>query len=179
MTAKLNSSIFYRTMALHRMLKTNCVVHLKCCNNSSANSNSEKAQKMILFWENEMVHKTNLQYDVLSEEEKIIHNMHDEAVRKGHFTYNDPITNERILTRLRHYLRGKCCGNACRHCVYDHENVIDEYKLRVRTFNTSFWTYPPVEKDVEFDDSCYFDGTNLKVQTNRRSASTTFEFSAR
>lgn len=23
-----------------------------------------------------------------------------------------------VFTELYHYLRGKCCGNACRHCVY-------------------------------------------------------------
>lgn len=80
----------------------------------------ESFQKMKKFWENERLLTANLEYESLNEEEKIIHDLHNDAITKGHFTYYDPKTNERILTRLRHYLRGKCCGNACRHvsCVF-------------------------------------------------------------
>ena len=28
-----------------------------------------------------------------------------------------------VLTEAFHLARGNCCGNACRHCPYDHENV--------------------------------------------------------
>jgi len=28
-----------------------------------------------------------------------------------------------VLTEAFHLARGSCCGNACRHCPYDHENV--------------------------------------------------------
>jgi len=28
-----------------------------------------------------------------------------------------------VLTETYHLARGKCCGNACRHCPFDHENV--------------------------------------------------------
>ena len=28
-----------------------------------------------------------------------------------------------VLTERYHLARGYCCGNACRHCPYDHENV--------------------------------------------------------
>ena len=28
-----------------------------------------------------------------------------------------------VLTELFHLERGSCCGNACRHCPYGHENV--------------------------------------------------------
>lgn len=76
---------------------------------------TRKSEKIKLFWENEILHRANLKFNLLTDEEKQIHNLHEEAVSKGHFTYHDPKTNERILTRLRHYLRGKCCGNACRH----------------------------------------------------------------
>lgn len=75
----------------------------------------EQTNKMKMFWEKEMLLKSNLQYDSLSKDDKEIHDLHDYAIRKGHFTYDDPKTNERIRTRLRHFLRGKCCGNACRH----------------------------------------------------------------
>ncbi|MAR33232.1 MAG: hypothetical protein CMK35_06190 [Porticoccaceae bacterium] len=30
-----------------------------------------------------------------------------------------------VLTERYHLARGYCCGNACRHCPYDHENVRD------------------------------------------------------
>ena len=30
-----------------------------------------------------------------------------------------------VLTELYHLARGYCCGNACRHCPYGHENVRD------------------------------------------------------
>lgn len=30
-----------------------------------------------------------------------------------------------VLTESYHLARGYCCGNACRHCPYDHENVKD------------------------------------------------------
>lgn len=75
----------------------------------------EQTNKMKMFWEKEMLLKSNLQYDSLSKDDREIHDLHDDAIRKGHFTYDDPKTNERIRTRLRHFLRGKCCGNACRH----------------------------------------------------------------
>ena len=42
------------------------------------------------------------------------------------------------MTRLRHHLKGSCCGSACRHCVYNHEAV--PYELRgARRFNSAFW----------------------------------------
>jgi len=28
-----------------------------------------------------------------------------------------------VLTETYHLARGSCCGNACRHCPYNHENV--------------------------------------------------------
>lgn len=75
----------------------------------------KQTNKMKIFWENETLLKSNLQYDLLSKDDKEVHDLHENAIRKGHFTYDDPKTNERIRTRLRHFLRGKCCGNACRH----------------------------------------------------------------
>ncbi|KAG7162069.1 hypothetical protein Hamer_G023972 [Homarus americanus] len=67
-----------------------------------------------------------------------IYEAHKAAVARGHFTYDDPGTHYRVMTRLRHFLRGSCCGNACRHCVYDHANVADAEKAR-RVYNTAFW----------------------------------------
>ncbi len=28
-----------------------------------------------------------------------------------------------VLTQAYHLARGRCCGNACRHCPYEHVNV--------------------------------------------------------
>lgn len=28
-----------------------------------------------------------------------------------------------VFTEAYHSARGRCCGNACRHCPFDHENV--------------------------------------------------------
>ncbi len=28
-----------------------------------------------------------------------------------------------VFTEAYHLKRGYCCGNGCRHCPYDHENV--------------------------------------------------------
>lgn len=28
-----------------------------------------------------------------------------------------------VFTEAYHLARGSCCGNACRHCPYEHENV--------------------------------------------------------
>ncbi|MPC65638.1 uncharacterized protein E2C01_059776 [Portunus trituberculatus] len=52
---------------------------------------------------------------LLQPEDLTIHQVHKLAVAQGHFTYDDPHTGYRVMTRLRHFLRGSCCGNACRH----------------------------------------------------------------
>ncbi|HEU5366683.1 MAG TPA: DUF5522 domain-containing protein [Hanamia sp.] len=45
-----------------------------------------------------------------------------------------------VFTEKYHLKRGYCCGNRCRHCPYNYENVIDEEKralLRKRNLDTS------------------------------------------
>jgi len=37
--------------------------------------------------------------------------------------YFDPELGLWVTTREAHLKRGYCCGNGCRHCPYDHENV--------------------------------------------------------
>ena len=72
-----------------------------------------------------------------SSEKKIVE-QHREAVQNLCFTYDDPETGLKVITRLRHFLKGSCCGNACRHCIYNHEAVSQE-KLKERVFNSAFW----------------------------------------
>ena len=87
----------------------------------------------------------------LSASGRLIHARHADAVRGMHFTYEDPATGLKVFTRLRHWLKGKCCGSACRHCVYDHAGVAQERKVH-RRFNSAFWEDIPKEEQKGFFD---------------------------
>jgi hypothetical protein len=63
---------------------------------------------------------------------------HRAAVAAWRTTYVDPDTGKMVSTRLKHALRGKCCGCGCRHCIYNHEAVKDELKEDT-FFNSAFW----------------------------------------
>ena len=91
----------------------------------------------------------------LSAREKLIHSTHNQAVQNLHFTYDDPETGLKVLTRLRHFLKGTCCGNACRHCIYSHQNV-DPKLAKRKMFNTSFWIDNPDYDDDGDDDEDQF-----------------------
>ena len=54
---------------------------------------------------------------------KDIEDLHREACELGNATYIDPATGYTVITEYAHLKRGKCCGNACRHCPFDHVNV--------------------------------------------------------
>ena len=43
--------------------------------------------------------------------------------QKGDKTYVDPSTGFSVFTSEFHLSRGYCCGNACRHCPFEFENV--------------------------------------------------------
>ncbi|KAG0039248.1 hypothetical protein BGZ82_009094 [Podila clonocystis] len=49
--------------------------------------------------------------------------VHRLAVEGNRKMYIDPKTGYSVMTELLHKRRGYCCGNACRHCPYDNENV--------------------------------------------------------
>lgn len=49
--------------------------------------------------------------------------IHNRACTLGERTYSDPVTGFTVLTEVAHKARGRCCGNACRHCPYNWENV--------------------------------------------------------
>jgi len=97
------------------------------------------------FWRREDVHGAGVDLARLSAEEKLIHLTHNEAVKNQHFTYDDPQTGLKVITRLRHFLKGSCCGNACRHCVYEHQ-IVDKDRREKRKFNTAFWIDKPEEE---------------------------------
>lgn len=75
----------------------------------------EYAEKRTKFWRQEKLKESKLDLKTLSEEELAIHNAHQEAISNGYFTYNDPVTAAKIWTRYNHFLKQKCCGEACRH----------------------------------------------------------------
>ena len=60
-------------------------------------------------------HNDILKLDQLKCDDRIIHDLHEAAVKNLHFTYDDPSTNLKVITRYRHFLKGSCCGSACRH----------------------------------------------------------------
>ena len=49
--------------------------------------------------------------------------VHAAAVARDLDAYIDPASGYQVWTRLYLKRKGPCCGNACRHCPYGHENV--------------------------------------------------------
>jgi len=97
----------------------------------------------------------------LSENQRKIYELHREAANAFKFTYIDPTTGIKVLTSYRHFMRMKCCGNACRHCTYNHEAVGKE-RREERMFNSAFWvdkpkaTTPDLEMLIQRKPKTYF-----------------------
>ncbi|CAL1545447.1 unnamed protein product [Lymnaea stagnalis] len=80
----------------------------------------------------------NVNEKKLNETEKLIHKKHVDALQKRLDTYKDPSTGYTVITRLQHLKRGSCCGNACRHCPFNHKAVAADKPIK--TFNTAFYS---------------------------------------
>ncbi|KAI1318138.1 hypothetical protein EDD11_007190 [Mortierella claussenii] len=65
-------------------------------------------------------HQPKTQAELEKETWQEAHRLACEGNRKK---YIDPKTGYSVMTELLHKRRGYCCGNACRHCPYDNENV--------------------------------------------------------
>src|SRR5437868_13823799 len=91
-------------------------------NSNTAECNGRKVNKD--FLRSEELYAKESPHNRLTADQLLIVGKHDLAISKGQFTYDDPATGYKVFTRLRHFLRGSCCGNGCRHCIYDHENVL-------------------------------------------------------
>ena len=52
-----------------------------------------------------------------------IEELHNLACAEKKTMYVDPKSGYSVMTEYAHLQRGKCCGNACRHCPFDHVNV--------------------------------------------------------
>lgn len=66
--------------------------------------------------------------------------LHAAACSRGDLSYADPETGYRVMTRLAHTQRGRCCGSGCRHCPYAHAAVADK-AARIQV--PAFLTEPP------------------------------------
>ena len=69
------------------------------------------------FWEAEKIWDAQIRWQELSSRGVEIVLAHKEAVIHGHFTYDDG-EHSKVMTRLRHFLKGSCCGNSCRHVSF-------------------------------------------------------------
>lgn len=54
---------------------------------------------------------------------KNIRELHQVACVQNRDTYIDPKSGYQVMTSKALLRQGKCCGNSCRHCPYDHVNV--------------------------------------------------------
>lgn len=128
--------------------------HRVLCSQSPPDYGLRRRQLREAFARSEQELEQRVQWEKLTEAERHIHQQHRRAVQCGHFTYDDPATGLRVVTRLRHFLKGSCCGNACRHCVYEHEAVPEPVRAR-RRFNSAFWVdceAPNKEDEIKSDD---------------------------
>jgi len=94
------------------------------------------------FLREEFEREQKAELRILSESQREIYKLHKEATNSFKFTYIDPTTRVKVLTSYRHFMRMKCCGNACRHCTYHHEAVGKERRDQ-RMFNSAFWIDKP------------------------------------
>jgi Family of unknown function (DUF5522) len=52
-----------------------------------------------------------------------IEELHQKACDLEQDTYIDPESGYMVLTSKAHLKRGVCCGNVCRHCPFNYQNV--------------------------------------------------------
>ncbi|XP_069377849.1 uncharacterized protein C1orf53 homolog [Paralichthys olivaceus] len=72
-----------------------------------------------------------------TQEEMDVHRIHREACEAKKQMYVDPSSGYKVLTEYAHLQRGKCCGNACRHCPFGQVNVKDP--AMKKEFNSLFY----------------------------------------
>lgn len=107
---------------------------------------AERKKLRDAFEEKEKEWESLVDRSLLHEEDIQIYEAHKEASQLGRFSYDDPSTGRRVMTRRRHFYRGSCCGNICRHCIYSYENVAEQDKGK-KIFNSAFF----VEKETRPD----------------------------
>ncbi|XP_044288189.1 uncharacterized protein C1orf53 homolog [Varanus komodoensis] len=73
----------------------------------------------------------------LTDAEKRIVRLHEDACAAGKHHYVDPDTGYLVFTEVAHLQRKHCCGSSCRHCPYGQTNVKDPSKKK--RFNSFFY----------------------------------------
>ena len=77
----------------------------------------------------------------LREMDQQIEELHRIACNNKKTFYEDPTTGFSVFTEYAHLKRGKCCGSACRHCPYHHQNVtaqnLNKKGVHILKFDTS------------------------------------------
>lgn len=77
-------------------------------------------------------------YADLTSEERDIYVVHLKSVTERKLNYKDPHSGLHVFNISHHLEKGKCCGNACRHCPYGHKNASKELK-RSKRWNGAFY----------------------------------------
>ncbi|MBS1598267.1 MAG: hypothetical protein JST75_08575 [Bacteroidetes bacterium] len=57
--------------------------------------------------------------------------MKQQLIEGEDFYYNED--GLMVLTEKYHLAKGYCCGNGCKHCPYDYENVPEPKKSELRS----------------------------------------------
>lgn len=66
--------------------------------------------------------------------------LHNSACEANQTFYVDPKTGFHVFTEYALKQRGKCCGSGCRHCPYNHRNVVDKVtKIQQPAFLHEEW----------------------------------------
>lgn len=101
--------------------------------------NGEMLADYVLFEESMKRSEIKWQtYDTMTVEERDIYLAHLTAVKNRKLYYIDPKTKLKVMTMSQLLFAQKCCGNGCRHCPYEHENVPDDVK-KSKKWNGSFF----------------------------------------
>ncbi|XP_033731360.1 uncharacterized protein LOC117320974 isoform X2 [Pecten maximus] len=113
---------------------TKCHIHYFSTKSGSSEGNDDMA------WDE------SVDYSRLSPQEREIHKFHKKAVMEKQLFYTDPCTGYQVMSRYAHLKRGDCCGNACRHCPYEHKRVADNAKNMI--FNSAFYVTSGENQDT-------------------------------
>lgn len=107
-----------------------------------------------------------------------VEELHATAMRNNSKTYTDPVTGFTVFTEIVHLARGKCCGNRCRHCPYEWENVREQRRPRRGkriTYDSDDDTESVSDSDIDTDDSDSSDsddeGSSARAERERSAPS--------
>ncbi|RIA88297.1 hypothetical protein C1645_739499 [Glomus cerebriforme] len=86
--------------------------------------NNDNTSKSKTLNNNKNFDNDNEKLDVEKDQDKPKwYEAHRIAIQNNQHFYIDPETGYKVMTELYHKSRGYCCGNKCRHCPFNYENV--------------------------------------------------------